>query len=215
MGGNALRLAADVCDEPWHRGLRGHGHDRAPVVAVSTSSRSTRACCFPRPTRSRPQLEDKYGLTIRAVQPEYTVEEQAVREGAELWGREPDRCCELRKMQPLRATLANVRCLDHGDSPRSDPRAGQRAGRRVGRAVRPRESESARALDVGRCAGLRPRSRRAVQSRFTIRTTRASGACRARAPSRRARTRGQAAGAGRKRPSADSISCRWFRRVRR
>ncbi len=52
-------------------------------------------------------LEDKYGVTIRAVRPQHTVEEQAEREGPELWGRDPDRCCELRKMQPLRATLAN------------------------------------------------------------------------------------------------------------
>ena len=61
---------------------------------------------FPESYALKKQLEGQYGLTIRAVQPDYTVEEQAAREGPELWGREPDRCCELRKMQPLRATLA-------------------------------------------------------------------------------------------------------------
>jgi phosphoadenylyl-sulfate reductase (thioredoxin) len=51
------------------------------------------------------QLEDRYQVTIRAVRPEHTVEEQAVLSGPELWGSDPDYCCEMRKMQPLRRTL--------------------------------------------------------------------------------------------------------------
>ena len=52
------------------------------------------------------QIEARYGVTIRPVRPERSVAEQAAREGAELWLREPDRCCDLRKMQPLARTLA-------------------------------------------------------------------------------------------------------------
>jgi phosphoadenylyl-sulfate reductase (thioredoxin) len=52
------------------------------------------------------RMEERYGITIRAVRPEFTVNEQAEREGPELWGREPDRCCDLRKVQPLRAALS-------------------------------------------------------------------------------------------------------------
>ena len=52
------------------------------------------------------QLESKYGLAIEAVRPRQTVAQQAETEGAELWLRQPDRCCDLRKMQPLQATLA-------------------------------------------------------------------------------------------------------------
>lgn len=51
------------------------------------------------------RLEERYGVTIRAVRPGATVEDQAIAEGAELWTRDPDRCCELRKMVPLRAEL--------------------------------------------------------------------------------------------------------------
>jgi len=51
------------------------------------------------------RLEERYETTIRAVRPEHSVEEQARLDGPELWGRDPDRCCDLRKMQPLRATL--------------------------------------------------------------------------------------------------------------
>jgi len=52
------------------------------------------------------QLEKRYGLKIRAVRPELSVAEQAGRFGEALWNREPDRCCEMRKVAPLRAALA-------------------------------------------------------------------------------------------------------------
>jgi phosphoadenylyl-sulfate reductase (thioredoxin) len=53
------------------------------------------------------RIQHRYGVTIEAVRPSHSVEEQAAIEGPALWEREPDRCCELRKMQPLRAALAN------------------------------------------------------------------------------------------------------------
>jgi thioredoxin-dependent adenylylsulfate APS reductase len=52
------------------------------------------------------ELEARYGVTIRAVRPEQTVAEQASAHGPALWQRDPDRCCELRKVRPLRAALA-------------------------------------------------------------------------------------------------------------
>lgn len=52
------------------------------------------------------RLEDKYGFTIRGVRPDQTIEQQAAAHGPELWGREPDRCCDLRKVTPLTAQLA-------------------------------------------------------------------------------------------------------------
>jgi phosphoadenylyl-sulfate reductase (thioredoxin) len=51
------------------------------------------------------RIEERYGVTIARVSPQHTVEEQAAHEGPELWTRDPDRCCDLRKMQPLRSTL--------------------------------------------------------------------------------------------------------------
>ena len=51
------------------------------------------------------RLEARYGLTLRGVRPELTVDEQARAEGPELWGRDPDRCCELRKTRPLLGVL--------------------------------------------------------------------------------------------------------------
>jgi hypothetical protein len=48
------------------------------------------------------QLEARYGITIRAVKPTYTVEQQAELHGPALWERDPDACCEHRKYVPLR-----------------------------------------------------------------------------------------------------------------
>jgi phosphoadenylyl-sulfate reductase (thioredoxin) len=51
------------------------------------------------------RLQQRYGVVIRAARPERTVGEQAADEGPELWLRNPDRCCELRKLQPQRAAI--------------------------------------------------------------------------------------------------------------
>ncbi len=64
------------------------------------------ALLFPETYALWRQIEARYGVTIRPVRPEHTVAEQAVHEGAELWLREPDHCCDLRKMQPLARTLS-------------------------------------------------------------------------------------------------------------
>lgn len=53
------------------------------------------------------RLEARYGVTISPVRPAQTVSEQASSHGPQLWKREPDRCCELRKVAPLRAALAH------------------------------------------------------------------------------------------------------------
>jgi phosphoadenylyl-sulfate reductase (thioredoxin) len=52
------------------------------------------------------QLEARYDVTIRAVRPVHSVDEQAAAHGPALWTRDPDRCCDLRKVIPLRNALA-------------------------------------------------------------------------------------------------------------
>lgn len=54
------------------------------------------------------QLEQRYGLTIRAVRPELTIDEQAAKHGAKLWERDPDACCAMRKVQPLQGFLKGL-----------------------------------------------------------------------------------------------------------
>jgi phosphoadenylyl-sulfate reductase (thioredoxin) len=52
------------------------------------------------------RLERRYDVVIRAVRPEQTVAAQAAAHGDRLWERDPDRCCALRKVGPLRSALA-------------------------------------------------------------------------------------------------------------
>jgi phosphoadenylyl-sulfate reductase (thioredoxin) len=54
------------------------------------------------------RLEERYDLTIRAVRPAITLLEQAAQHGDSLWHRDPDRCCALRKLEPLRRALADL-----------------------------------------------------------------------------------------------------------
>ena len=51
------------------------------------------------------RLEEQYGVSIRAVRPAQTVDEQATAHGDRLWARDPDRCCALRKIAPLADAL--------------------------------------------------------------------------------------------------------------
>jgi phosphoadenosine phosphosulfate reductase len=53
---------------------------------------------------TRQRLVERYGLTL--IRPEVlTVAEQHRREGPNLWERDPDRCCHVRKVEPLIAAL--------------------------------------------------------------------------------------------------------------
>jgi len=54
------------------------------------------------------RLQDRYGVVIHAVRPALTVAQQAARLGDRLWERDPDRCCALRKVEPLRGALAGA-----------------------------------------------------------------------------------------------------------
>ncbi len=54
----------------------------------------------------RRALRARYDLEPVRVCPELSLEAQARRHGSELWKRDPERCCALRKVQPLRRYLA-------------------------------------------------------------------------------------------------------------
>jgi len=60
---------------------------------------------FPETYELWQRLETRYGVKIRGVRPDHTIEHQAVEHGDLLWERDPDRCCELRKVIPLRNAL--------------------------------------------------------------------------------------------------------------
>lgn len=53
------------------------------------------------------RVRERYGVEPIAVRPELSVAEQAERYGEALWARDPDVCCDIRKVEPQRAFLAN------------------------------------------------------------------------------------------------------------
>jgi phosphoadenosine phosphosulfate reductase len=64
---------------------------------------------FPETYNLMDQVEQKYGITIEKVYPLISPEEQEREHGAALWQRDPDQCCNLRKVEPLRRKLADLK----------------------------------------------------------------------------------------------------------
>lgn len=60
---------------------------------------------FPETYALRRRIEDRYGIEIRSFQPGLTPEQQETSFGSKLWSRDPDLCCRLRKLEPLKAAL--------------------------------------------------------------------------------------------------------------
>jgi len=58
-----------------------------------------------------------FGIGIESLEPDLTVEEQADVNGPELWKHNPDLCCTLRKVLPLRDKLAELNCWNHWLAP--------------------------------------------------------------------------------------------------
>jgi phosphoadenosine phosphosulfate reductase len=54
------------------------------------------------------RLEKFFGITIEALRPAQTVEEQRADYGGNLWETNPDTCCTLRKVLPLQQKLAHL-----------------------------------------------------------------------------------------------------------
>lgn len=48
------------------------------------------------------RVERRYGISVQMVRSALTVDEQSAAHGPALWGRDPDACCALRKVEPLR-----------------------------------------------------------------------------------------------------------------
>jgi phosphoadenosine phosphosulfate reductase len=55
----------------------------------------------------RDQLEDLFDLSIIRITPDLSLENQADQHGEKLWEKNPDLCCHIRKVAPLRKYLKN------------------------------------------------------------------------------------------------------------
>jgi len=65
---------------------------------------------FPETVELKRRLEDFFGFKIESLVPDITVQEQADINGPELWKQNPDLCCTIRKVLPLRDKLSDLDC---------------------------------------------------------------------------------------------------------
>jgi phosphoadenosine phosphosulfate reductase len=88
------------------------------MVLIDIASRVTRnfrlftldtEFLFPETYNLMDQVEQKYGITIERVFPLLSPEEQERVHGPSLWQLSPDRCCNLRKVEPLRRKLSELK----------------------------------------------------------------------------------------------------------
>jgi phosphoadenosine phosphosulfate reductase len=63
---------------------------------------------FPETHEVRDRLIERLGITVETLRPGRSVAEQAIDQGSELWLRDPDACCGLRKVEPLERALASA-----------------------------------------------------------------------------------------------------------
>ena len=63
---------------------------------------------FPETYNLMEKIEERYGITIERAYPLLSPEVQERVHGAALWTRNPDQCCNLRKVEPLRRKLREL-----------------------------------------------------------------------------------------------------------
>jgi|ERR1043166_1659499 phosphoadenosine phosphosulfate reductase len=94
-------------------------HFSFPVFTLDTG------LLFPETLELKQKLEAFYGFPIESLKPDLTVEQQEEAEGPELWNRNPDLCCTIRKVLPLQNKLADIDCWITGlRREQSDTRSG-------------------------------------------------------------------------------------------
>lgn len=63
---------------------------------------------FPETYDLMERVEERYGIKVERVYSALTPEDQQTSHGSSLWKTDPDRCCDLRKIEPLRRKLAEL-----------------------------------------------------------------------------------------------------------
>src|SRR3990172_9247791 len=76
---------------------------RVPIVFLDTGFH------FPETLAYRDEVVRRFGLNLREVRPRMLREEFAAKHGLDLYRRNPDLCCQINKVEPLRAALEGVR----------------------------------------------------------------------------------------------------------
>jgi phosphoadenosine phosphosulfate reductase len=81
-------------------------HHLAQIAPETTVFYLDTELLFPETYALRDELAARLGLTFTRVATGLTLDEQAAQHGPKLWARDPNLCCRLRKVQPLREYLS-------------------------------------------------------------------------------------------------------------
>ena len=117
---------------------------------------------FPETYETKDRLEERYGITFHRYS-SMTLEQQAGLYGDELWARDPDACCGIRKVDPMRSALSAVDCWVSGIRRQDSQTRAKRPQVRLGQALRALEAEPARRLDREGRLALHRRARHPLQ----------------------------------------------------
>lgn len=79
-----------------------------PVVFLNTGFH------FPETLAYRDDIARRFGIRLRDVTPAVPREQFAAEHGLDLYRRDPDLCCRINKVEPLRQALAGARCWLNG-----------------------------------------------------------------------------------------------------
>jgi len=79
-----------------------------PIVFLQTGFH------FPETLAYRDEIVGRFGLNLRETLPAMPREELGRVHGLDLYRRNPDLCCQINKVEPLRAALEGVRCWVNG-----------------------------------------------------------------------------------------------------
>ena len=152
---------------------------RPGCCPASTCCSWTPAITSSRPSAPRTLSRRVYDVTLRRLLPLQTVEQQDAQYGKDLFARDPDLCCALRKVAPLNRALDRLRGVgDRGPAGGvADP--GQHAGRPLRPQARQGQDRAAGGLDRRRRRRLHRRAQRAGESAARATNTPRSAASRA------------------------------------
>lgn len=75
---------------------------KAPVIFLDTQF------LFPETLTLRDEIVERYGLEVLTYQPKLNPDQQAEAYGDALWARDPDQCCNMRKVAPMQQAIEDL-----------------------------------------------------------------------------------------------------------
>jgi phosphoadenosine phosphosulfate reductase len=76
---------------------------KTPILLIDTGA------LFDETYKTVEEVEKHYGITVQRIRPRRSMDEQARDFGDKLWELEPNRCCQMRKVEPLAEALRGYR----------------------------------------------------------------------------------------------------------